>query len=475
MLSRQYRRRLTLRTVPDERWDELAALGIDLIYLMGVWRRSAVGRQVARSDARLFADYDRALPGWRAGDVIGSAFSVMEYEPDPHLGTWEELDEVREKLHTRGMRLMVDFIANHTGFDYPWINDHPDRYVGAPEEAFRRNPSAFRPIETPTGEGRFIARARDPFFPPWTDVAQLDYFNPDTRAAMIAVLQTIARHADGARCDMAMLELTDVFARTWGELVHTPAPATEFWAEARAAVPGFVMLAEVYWDLEPRLQELGFDFSYDKRLYDRLLHGSAHDVGSHLAADLDYQRRSARFIENHDEARSVVAFGDRVVPAAVVVGTLPGLRFFHDGQFEGRRVRLPVQLGTMPDEVVYDGLRAFYHRLLAVTGAETFHEGEWRMVEIAPAGDETHANLQAWRWKRGDDLRVVAVNLGGGTAQGHLRLNGDLSTSIEIFTFEDLLSGNRYPWTRDALASSGGLYVRLERGEAHIFAVRRVL
>src|SRR6266851_1519440 len=116
MLSRAYGRRLTLGTVPDELWDRLRAIGVDLVYLMGVWRRSALGRQLARSDTRLYADYDRALPAWRVRDVVGSAFCVVAHEPDPRVGTWDDLDEVREKLHARGMRLMVDFIANHSAF-----------------------------------------------------------------------------------------------------------------------------------------------------------------------------------------------------------------------------------------------------------------------------------------------------------------------------------------------------------------------
>jgi len=128
--------------------------------------------------------------------------------------------------------------------------------------------------------------------------------------------------------------------------VSGPAPATEFWADARAAVPGFVLIAEVYWDLEWRLQRLGFDFTYDKRLYDRMLHGPAGDVRDHLRADADFQRHSARFIENHDEMRSATAFGERLRAAAVVMSTLPGLRFFQDGQFGGCRARVPVQLGV---------------------------------------------------------------------------------------------------------------------------------
>src|SRR5207302_2663995 len=135
--------------------------------------------------------------------------------PDPRIGTWDDVDAVREKLRARGMGVVVDFVANHTGRDFPWIQTHPDRYVR---------------------DAGGIAQGRDPFFPPCTDTAQLDYFNPDTRSAMIAELGTISRHVDGVRCDMAMLALNDVFARTWGSLVG-PAPPGEFWTDARAAVP----------------------------------------------------------------------------------------------------------------------------------------------------------------------------------------------------------------------------------------------
>jgi hypothetical protein len=199
-------------------------------------------------------------------------------------------------------------------------------------------------------------------------------------------------------------------------------------------------------------------------------------VRAHLVADDAFQRRSARFIENHDEPRSVVAFGDRVRAAAVAVSTLQGLRFYHDGQFEGRRARLPVQLGVMPDEPVDEGLLAFYRRLLAIVDSAPFHDGEWRLLHISPAGDDSHENVVAWRWHddhAGTALRIVVVNLGDGPAQGRVALAGDLPADGETLTFEDLLDGQRYSWPRVTLDTDGGLYVRLERGGAHIFAVGR--
>ena len=466
-MSRRSGRITTLGSVPDREWDGLRRLGIDIVYLMGIWKRSPLGRTLARSNLQLLEVFDRVLPDWTPRDVAGSAYCIAGYEPDPRIGTWDELAKVRAALHARGMQLIVDFIPNHTGFDHPWVNAHPDRYVQGSLAAFRDDPSAFRVVEIPDGDVRLIACGRDPYFAPWTDVAQLDYSNPETRAAMVAELGRLAQRADGVRCDMAMLALRDVFGETWKAHLRRPMPATDFWTEARSAVPGFVLLAEVYWDLEWRLQQLGFDFTYDKRLYDRLLHAPPADVRGHLMADPAYQRRLALFIENHDEPRSAPTFGDRLPAAATVVTTLPGLRFYYDGQFEGRTDHLPVQLGRWREEPADENLRKFYERLLTAADADAFHSGEWRLLDVHPAGDGSSADLAAWRWVLNRDLRVVVVNLGSNTAQGLVQLSSDLPDSGDEFIFEDQLNGDRFPWTRDALRA--GLYVKLGKGGAHVF------
>ena len=161
-LTRRYGRPVTIGTVPDAEWDAIRARGIDLVYLMGVWRRSTLGRQIARSDPRMFPAYDQALPGWRVKDVVGSAYCITGYDLDPTIGATAELDLARSTLHARGMRLIVDFIPNHVAFDHPWIAAHPDRFVSGTEEHFRRDPAAFRAVELPSGDVRFIAQTRVP-------------------------------------------------------------------------------------------------------------------------------------------------------------------------------------------------------------------------------------------------------------------------------------------------------------------------
>lgn len=472
-LSRAERRTVTLANVPGAHWDRLAQQGFHALFLMGVWRRSAIGRELARTDPALLAEYDRVLPGWTPDDVPGSPYCIQAYEPDARMGGWPGLDETRRQLRQRGIALILDFVPNHTGFDHPWVTAHPERYVLGTEQDVRDAPDDFRLIER-EGPATYVACGRDPYFAPWRDVAQLNYFNPETREAMRATLREIAAHSDGVRCDMAMLVLNEVFERTWRRVLREKwaAPADEFWPSATAAVPALTYLAEVYWGLEGTLLAHGFDFAYDKQLLDGLHHseGAAARARDVLAAPDPDSSRLARFIENHDEPRSAATLGGRLPAAAVVVSTAPGMRFFFDGQFEGCRVKPPVQLGRWPDEPPDEGVRTLYERIHRFAVHKVFHEGDWRMLHLGPAGDDSFGNMVAYRWKSGETLALVVVNLGASASQANIGVAGQLGKGL-AFEFDDRLTDARYRWTRDALLRSG-LYVRLDPGAAHMFLVR---
>jgi hypothetical protein len=268
---------------------------------------------------------------------------------------------------------------------------------------------------------------------------------------------------------MAMLVLNDVFAQTWGERVDLlwEMPAGEFWPEATRRVP-MTYLAEVYWDREFQLQQQGFHFTYDKRLLDRLHHGDPEDARGHLRADPAYSARLARFLENHDEARSVAAFGHRIRAAAALTFTLPGLRFFFDGQMEGADVRLPVQLGRWPDDPDRADIRDLYARLLTTINGPLFHDGEWTLLDVGGAGDTTDTDLIAYKWRMGNDLATVIANISGHDAQGLVEI-GDLPDG-ESFDLIDQLSDQIFKWTRADL--DNGLYVSLRSGDAHLFLVK---
>jgi hypothetical protein len=273
------------------------------------------------------------------------------------------------------------------------------------------------------------------------------------------------------RCDMAMLVLPDVFARTWG------IAATPFWPWVTKSLhdraPGFLFLAEVYWGLEWELQQQGFDYTYDKRLYDRLVEGAARPVREHLYAGLDYQDHLARFLENHDEPRAAATFAPDVHRAAAVVTFLsPGLRFFHQGQREGKRVRIPTHLGRGPVETVDAAIQAFYDRLLACLDDDAFRDGQWQLMEARPAWEGNGSNdafvLFSWSGLAGE-RRLVAVNYAGHQSQCRVSLPWD-DLRGQTWQLSDRLGPDVYDREGEDLASHG-LYLDLPAWGYNVFAV----
>ena len=469
-LSARLGRLIRLADVPDSEWDSFARLGFDIVWLMGVWRRSPESRRIALANPANVAQYDRALPGWKPDDVIGSPYAVAQYVPDPRIGTWESLDAVRAKLHGRGIALFLDFVGNHTALDHPWTREHPEFYVQGTQDDFQRDPSSFCRIETPRGVF-FLALARDPYFPPWDDAAQLNHFSPQMRAAQVAELRTIESHCDGVRCDMAMLHLNDIFEKTWGHLLKgAKAPEQEFWAKAHSAVPGLILLAEAYWGTESRLLDLGFSFAYDKGLYDAVRDIQMPDLHNRLTAPPAYQGHLARFLENHDEDRCASVFGkDRRPSVGTLMGTLPGMRFYHQGEFEGSSIRLPITLRICADEAADPASTAFFAKILRITKDYAFHGGEWNLLPVMPEGDDTAGNMVVYEWRTEKAWKVVSVNLARSASQGRVSF-GDRPLAAKEYVFYDELNDLRYNRTADELRSPG-LFVRREGFDAHLFNV----
>ena len=368
---------------------------------------------------------------------------------------------------------MLDFVPNHTGLDHPWVEDHPEHYVPGAEVDLARAPQNYTWVKRNRGD-LLLAYGRDPYFAGWPDTLQLDYSNPATQEAMIGELLRIAGQCDGVRCDMAMLVLPDVFERTWDRR------APPFWPTAtrrvRERVPGFRFMAEVYWDLEGTMLQQGFDYAYDKRLYDRLREGHARPVREHLHAGLDYQNRLARFLENHDEPRAAATFAPGVHEAAAVLTYLsPGLRFFHQGQFEGRRKRISPHLVRAPVEPVDGTLQPFYDGLLAVLREPVVRDGQWRLLQCAPAwdGNWTSDCFIAWSWEAQDgQRRLIAVNYAGNQSQCYVRLPfPDLSG--RAVRLKDMMGGASYDRDGDDLVSRG-LYLDLLPWGYHVFEMTTV-
>ncbi len=333
-LSRAAGRRLTLGEVAASDWEAVTPAGVDAVWLMGVWQRSPAGLAVTRADAKVMASFGDLLPDLEPEDVIGSPYCVRRYVADPMFGGPGGLAAARAALAARGVRLLLDYVPNHVAMDHPWVTSKPEAFVHGDEHDADADPAAWIKIG-----GQVLAHGRDPYFPAWTDVVQLNAFSPALRAAAAQTLTDIAGQCDGVRCDMAMLMINRIFRQTWGDRAG-PEPAEEFWpgliGEVRGRHPDTLFVAEAYWDLEWELQQQGFGFCYDKRLYDRIVGQDASGVRDHLGADLSYQSRLIRFLENHDEPRIAASIpADAGRAAAVAIATLPGATLWHEGQFEG--------------------------------------------------------------------------------------------------------------------------------------------
>lgn len=469
-LSRLYGTPITLANVPADIWDGLGGFHFDAIWLMGVWERSPAGFSMAMQNEELRRAFAAALPDAGAEDIIGSPYCVREYTADASIGGRDGLAIARAELARRGMGLVLDYVPNHVAPDHPWILEHPNYFIQGTAEDLARAPDEFF-----EANGKIIANGRDPYFPPWPDVAQLNGFDPELRAAIVATLLDLGAQCDGLRCDMAMLMTTGVFGRTWGERAGPP-PAEEYWEAiipaVRAVHPHFCFIAEVYWDMEWEMQRQGFDFCYDKRLYDRLERESAAEVRGHLTADTAYQERLVRFIENHDEARAAAIFGGgKALAAAVAVYTLPGAKLFHQGQFEGATVRLPVFLTRRPNEQTDRALQAFYRRLVNEIQNPALRDGQWRLCALNGWPDNiSFNNLAAWCWQAGDERRVIVVNLSPHTSQARIQLPWpDLAGQNWVFV--DVMDETTYEWGGDEVLNMG-LYVELAPWGRHFFAVR---
>jgi hypothetical protein len=470
-LSRNLGRPATLDDLPETALDHLAAQGFDWVWLLSVWQTGPAGQQVSRKNREWRKEFEETLPDLREEDIAGSGFAITGYHVHQALGGDAALARLRERLRKRGLRLMLDFVPNHTGLDHPWVEEHPEYYITGTERDLARAPQNYTWVKRKRGD-LLLAHGRDPYFPGWPDTLQLNYGNPATQEAMIGELTRIAGQCDSVRCDMVMLVLPDIFERTWG------IPAQPFWPKAiphvREQAPDFCFLAEVYWDLEWTLQQQGFDYTYDKRLYDRLRDGHARPVREHFWAGLHYQDKLARFLENHDEPRAATAFPPGVHEAAAVITFLsPGLRFFHQGQFEGRKKRISPHLCRGPDEPIDPELGKFYDMLLGVLRQPALRNGRWYLLECVPAweGNWTSECFVAFAWHDpGGERFLVAVNYAPNQSQCYLRLPfTDLGNNR--WRLQDQLGSAIYDREGNDLQSRG-FYLDVPPWNASLFSLK---
>ncbi|MEY2408423.1 MAG: hypothetical protein QOF48_1093 [Verrucomicrobiota bacterium] len=469
-LSRSLDRPATLDDIPDAELDRFRDMGFDWVWLLSVWQTGIAGQRISRSQPGWRKEFLETLPDLLEEDIAGSGFAITSYTVHADLGGDAALARLRERLRQHGLRLMLDFVPNHTGLDHRWVRDHPEYYVPGSELDRVRAPQNYIRVKGERGD-LLLAHGRDPYFAGWPDTLQLNYGNAATQEAMVGELLKIARQCDGVRCDMAMLILPEVIQRTWGRA------AQPFWPKAIERVheefPEFCFLAEVYWDLEWTLQGQGFDFAYDKRLYNRLRDGRAQPVREHFRAGLDYQDKLARFIENHDEPRAAAVFGpDQHVAAAVLTFLSPGLRLLHQGQLEGYLKRISAHLRRGAEEPIHPATQQFYARLLEILRRPVVRNGKWELIECVRASDENGSsdNFIAFHWQEPGGGRLLAVvNYSAHQGQCYVRLPFADGCS-GWWRFHDLLGDAHYERDGDELRSRG-LYLDVVPWKCHVFEI----
>jgi glycosidase len=501
-LSQKSGTAVTLANVPDSEIAGWQKLGFTHIWLMGVWTTGPRSRAEALKSPELRRAYDEVLPGWTEADVAGSPYAIGDYQVPPALGGEAGLKEFREKLRRQGLKLVLDFVPNHVGLDHPWVRQRPEFFV----QSLAPAPGAF--AQETGAEVRWLAHGKDPYFAPWTDTVQLDYRCAATRAAMTQLLQSIARRCDGVRCDMAMLVLSDVFAKTWEQFpisnvgqasppagsgeprpndgpnsrltnpehLATGLPNDEFWSSAISTIrqdhPGCVFLAEAYWGLEPRLQGLGFDYTYDKALYDSLVARDTAGAQRHLLGmSAEAVAGSAHFLENHDEPRiaSILSPAEHRAAALLILG-LPGMRFLHDGQLAGARRKIPVQLARRPEEPGQAEIANLYDQLLTTLPGSAVGQGRGELLKPRAAWSDnpTAQDFVIVQWQsRAPGFEVVAVNLAPHRSQCYAPLTVQ-HLAAHNWAMKDMLGQEFYKRSGDDLQNQG-LYLDLPPHGAQLF------
>ncbi len=253
-------------------------------------------------------------------------------------------------------------------------------------------------------------------------------------------------------------------------------PHDEFWSSAISTVrqdhPGFLFLAEAYWGLEPRLQALGFDYTYDKALYDGLVAQDPAGVQHHLLElSAEAVAKSAHFLENHDERRvaSILSPAEHRAAALLILG-LPGMRFLHEGQLTGARLKLPVQLARRAEEPPVPEIASLYNQLLTTLPGTAVGQGSGQLLKPRAAwpGNPTVRNFVIVQWQsRAPGFEVVVVNLAPHRSQCYAPLAVQ-NLAAHNWEMKDLLGHESYKRSGDDLQNQG-LYLDLPAYGAQLF------
>jgi hypothetical protein len=312
--------------IPDDFWLDLKKSGFGWIWFLGCWQIAPLSINKSKE---LFDQYPEDR-------VIGSCFAIEDYILDSKICSESDFIQLKAKLNSFGLKLMLDFIPNHFGLSQSLLTSNPEIFLTSDNTDSKLSFGY---------QNQSYCYGRDPNFDPWQDTLQLDYSKPTTHEFMFGRLQIVSRLCDAVRCDMAMLILPEVFDRTWSKAV-----TANFWQESIAQIkaqkPEFIFLAEVYWDLESQLLDCGFDYFYHKKWLDNILHSNWSEVLNH-----DYDHQALVFLENHDENRIASYYsGCKLLAVSVFLAIQKSWQLWQSDQIKGAITRWPIQILPIPED-----------------------------------------------------------------------------------------------------------------------------
>ena len=409
--------------MPDAALDRLAEQGFDWVWFLSVWQTGPAAQAISRANPGWRHEFEETLPDLTEADIAGSGFAIQNYAVHRDLGGDAALARLRQRLHARELKLMLDFVPNHMAPDHPWIDEHPDYFIPGSENDLACSPQNY--VRVPTAKGPLVlAHGRDPYFDGWPDTLQLNYGHPQLQQAMTAELVRIAGQCDGVRCDMAMLILPDVFESTWGIRTEPsgrrrshPCAGTirtsSSWRRSTGIVNG-------------RCSSRGSITPTTNGCTTGSARGTPGRCAS-ISTPVSTIRTSwpASWRTTTSRGRRRRSRQTNTEAAAVLTFLSPGLRFFHQGQFEGRRTRISPHLVRGPEEAIDQRLEQFYVKLLAVLRLPAVHNGQWQLLHCTPAwdGNGSHDGFVCFAWSgAGGERLLVAVNYAPHQGQCYVQL-----------------------------------------------------
>ncbi|GAB3886304.1 alpha-amylase family glycosyl hydrolase [Spirosoma agri] len=412
--TRQFSKAGTFKAV-EEQLPRLKELGVDIVWMMPIFPISQKNKKGS----------------------LGSPYAVADYRSvNPEFGTMDEFKSLVTRAHALGLRVILDWVPNHTGWDHTWVKEHPDWYTLV-------NGKMTVPVDPKTGKPT-----------DWTDVADLDYGNPAMRKGMIDAMQYWVKECDidGYRCDVAG---------------YVP---DDFWAELRPkldSIKTVFMLAE--WESDPNQFKSGFNMNYGWAIF-AMMKNIAQ--GKLPVTSLDTLRASNQklyppwyyqmlFTQNHDENTQHGTLEESFGPSAdafiVLSSTLEGMPLVYNGMESNLNKRLAffekdtIAWGTYAKSDFFKTLLTLKHRNRALWNGTAGGKAE----KIVTDHDEA---IYAFSRQRDNDRVTVLINLSGQAQTFRLTGQGYEGMYMEVFSRQPMelkqdMSLTLKPWDYKVLTN----------------------